>query len=389
MTPAVITDDQRRARLGARHLLPRLGTTVEQVADALVGLHASDPATVYLSAFARLREPSAADVEDALYDRRTLTRLLAMRRTMFAVTTTSAPTVHAAAALAVAAKERAGLVKHLADGVGWDAARLAEVEQATLDAVAAHGEITAADLGKAVPALLEQVVIAPGKPYETRQNVSGRIIRVLAAEGRLRRARPRGSWVSSQFRWAPATPPTALDVPTAQADLVRAWLTTYGPGTEADLKWWTGLTLGAIRKALAAVHAEQVTLSTGTGWVLPGDTDTVEATPWIALLPALDPAPMGWQGRDFYLRPEWKPRLFDYSGNIGPTVWRDGEVIGGWAQRPDGAITWRLLLDAGTETEAAVAAEADRLAALIGDARVVSRFPAPLEKELVSRKRPG
>ena len=71
--------------------------------------------------------------------------------------------------------------------------------------------------------------------------------------------------------------------------------------------------------------------------MLAADTDPVpEPEPWIALLPALDPTPMGWSGRDWYLPAEHRAALFDRTGNIGPSVWCDGRIVGGWAQRPDG-----------------------------------------------------
>ncbi|MFD1151424.1 winged helix DNA-binding domain-containing protein [Saccharothrix hoggarensis] len=383
MPTATIDDDQRRARLGARHLLATRGPSVEAVADALVGVHATDPATVYLSTCARLDHPATADVDAALYDRRTLVRLLCMRRTMFAVTATTAPVVHAAAGKPIAAKERRNLLTHLADGVGWDADRLAEVEDATLEALRRRGEATAVELTRDVPALLEQVVVAPGKPYETRQNVSSRILRVLAAEGRTRRGRPLGTWLSSQFRWAPGTPWPDIDPAEARAELIRRRLAAYGPDTEADLKWWTGWTLTAVRRALADVGAVPVGLSTGTGHVLPDDLDPVDRPePWAALLPALDSTPMGWQARDWYLPTRHRPRLFDTAGNVGPTVWWNGTVVGGWAQRPDGEPVWHLLDDVGADATAAIAREAQRMADWIGGTRVTPRFRTPLEKEL-------
>ncbi|WP_367128123.1 winged helix DNA-binding domain-containing protein [Saccharothrix sp. HUAS TT1] len=383
MTPAAIDDAQRRARLGARHLLSARAATVEEVADAVVALHATDPATVFLSACARLEQPSVAAVEAALYDRRSLVRLLCMRRTMFAVTADTAPVVQTAAGVDIAVKERRKLLAYLAEGVGWTADRLTEVEQATLEALRLRGEATTTELTRDVPALLEQVVVAPGKPYETRQNVSSRIIRVLAAEGRIRRTRPLGSWLSSQFRWAPATPRPDLDPAAARADLVRRWLAAYGPGTEADLKWWTGWNLGAVRKALTAVGAVEVALTDGTGHVLPDDLEPVtRPRPWAALLPALDPTPMGWQARDWYLPAHHRPRLFDPVGNVGPTVWVDGAVVGGWAQRPDGEVVWQLLDDVGADAVATITREADRLTAWLAGARVIPRFRTPLEKEL-------
>ena len=76
--------------------------------------------------------------------------------------------------------------------------------------------------------------------------------------------------------------------------------------------------------------------------------------------------------------------LFDRSGNPGPTVWADGRVVGGWAQRPDGEVVVRLLEDVGADVAAGAAAEAERVSAWLGDRRVTPRFRTPLERELVS-----
>ncbi len=93
---------------------------------------------------------------------------------------------------------------------------------------------------------------------------------------------------------------------------------------------------------------------------------------------------MGWQQRDWYLAPELRAALFDYSGNVGPTVWWNGRVVGGWAQRPDGDIAWRLLDTTGIDGEAerAITAEAERLRGWLGATRVTPRFRTPLEREL-------
>ncbi|MFD9911036.1 DNA glycosylase AlkZ-like family protein, partial [Streptomyces sp. NPDC059063] len=209
-----VTDAERRARLGARHLLRRdtRVTRVEDVADALVGLHATDPATVFLSAAARLARPTVAEIERGLYDDLTVTRMLCMRRTMFVVPTPLVPVVHASTARAVAAKEREGCRAFLA-GAGWDERRYAAVERAALAALERLGEAGAAELAEAVPDLREKVTVYPGKSYEARQAVGSRVLRVLAAEGRIRRARPRGGWTSSQFRWVLADAPQTRPFP--------------------------------------------------------------------------------------------------------------------------------------------------------------------------------
>lgn len=389
MSVRVIGDAERRARLGRRQLLaPSVrAARVEDVADAVVGLHATDAATVYLSACARLAEPSAAEVDRALYESVSLVKLLSMRRTIFAVTEDLAPYVSSAAARAIAAKERATLLKHLRDHAeGWDEARLAETERAVLAALAGRGEATTKELGDDVPQLRETMLMSAGKAYEAKQSVGSRLLRLLASDGHVRRCRPRGSWLSSSYPWALV--PQWPDVPVreAKAEVVRRWLAAYGPATVEDVKWWTGWTLGDVRKALADVDARAVALADGAAAVvLPGDEGPVAAPePWAALLPALDPAVMGWRGRDWYLRPEDVPALFDRAGNAGPTVWWCGEVVGGWAQRSDGEVVWRLFRDVGVAAERAVAAEAGRLAGWLGEVRVTPRFRTPLERELVA-----
>jgi hypothetical protein len=92
---------------------------------------------------------------------------------------------------------------------------------------------------------------------------------------------------------------------------------------------------------------------------------------------------MGWKERDWYLG-EHGPLLFDNAGNVGPTIWSDGRIVGAWAQRKDGEVVYKLLEDAGSEVVAAVEAGVDRLSALLGAKRVVTRFPTPLERELIA-----
>ena len=108
-----------------------------------------------------------------------------------------------------------------------------------------------------MPALARKVRVNIGKRYEGDIGISSRVLIVLALEGRIVRGRPRGTWLSSQYRWTTmerwlGRPLPVLDVAEAQARLVGRWLARFGPGTEADLRWWSGLTARAIRAALAA-----------------------------------------------------------------------------------------------------------------------------------------
>ena len=389
-TPRHITTTERRARLALRHRLApgTHATAPEAVADSLVALHGTDPATVYLAVGARLADPSATVPETtrALYEDRTLLRMHGMRHTVFVFPAGLTAIVHASTGLAVAARERASLVKDMAKAGAPDAAWLKEVEGSLLSALTLRGQATAAELAVDEPRLREQFVYAAGKNYEGVHTVSTRLLRVLGVEGKVVRGRPLGGWTSSQFRWAVAPEHPELDIAEAQAELLARWLTACGPATEADLKWWTGWRVTDVRRALTTIGAEPVSLDEGTGYVAAGDLAPLAgpAEPWAALLPGLDPTAMGWQQRDWYLAPELRPALFDGSGNVGPTVWWDGRVVGGWAQRPDGEIVWRILDGAGVgrEGEAAIGAAAERLRGWVGATRLTPRFRTPVEREL-------
>jgi hypothetical protein len=290
--------------------------------------------------------------------------MLGMRRTMFVVPTDLAPVIQASTTNAIAQLQRRNYSKLLANAGVGDGAFLAEVEQATVRALAARGSATGAQLSTDEPRLRTQVVMAEGKSYSTKTNITTWVLFMLSADSRIIRGRPLGSWISSQYHWWPAEkwlPGGIADVPAeaARAELVRRWLASYGPGTVADLKWWTGWTVGNVKRALTELKAVEVDLGGATGYVLPDDVSPVAAPePWVALLPALDPAAMGWNERSWYLGAHG-PTLFDRSGNVGPTVWSDGRIVGGWAQRSSGEIVYRLLEDVGAEATEAVGVAVD------------------------------
>ncbi|MDQ3716120.1 MAG: winged helix DNA-binding domain-containing protein, partial [Actinomycetota bacterium] len=164
------------------------------------------------------------------------------------------------------------------------------------------------------------------------------------------------------------------------AGLVERWLRVFGPGTQADLKWWLGSTLAAVRRALFDLHTVEVDLDGQAGYLLPDDlapTEPVE--PWAALLPPLDPTTMGWYERDWYLGP-YKALLFDSNGNAGSTLWWDGRIVGGWRQTDSGEVVLQALEDIGSEGLDALQDEAARLTRWLGGKRVLPRFPSPLSK---------
>ena len=381
--------EERRARLARRHRLTPT-SRAQDVCDAVrsvVAFHSSDPASVFLSAWARTQELEIRRLESALYAERTLVRMLAMRRTLFVVPRELVPVVDAAASQAVAANERRKLEKFIDEsGVSDDpAAWLAAAGAAALAALEARGEASTSELAGDHPLLAERLRMGLGTRWEADVGAASRVLLLLAAEGKIVRGRPRGGWTASQYRWVPIERLGPLERPEpgdARAELLRRYLAAFGPVTETDMRWWTGWSARNARAALASVPHAEVDLDGAVGYVLRDDLEPEpREVPSAALLPALDPTTMGWKLRDWYLGPHVEA-VFDRNGNAGPTVWWGGRVVGGWAQRRDGEIVYRLLEDLGEDAERTIEVEGERLAAWLGDVRVTPRFRAPLEREL-------
>lgn len=387
----LITDDERRARLGRRHALAAPVATVEDAARSVVALHGTDPATTVLSAVAR-SNVRIDDVQTALYDNRSLVRVLAMRRTVFAVPADLVTTCWAGASDTVAREQRRVLAKMLVDSEVTDdpGPWIQRAEGIALEFFGDRDDVTSADLSGADPLLATRVHIGTGE-YAASPTVASRLLTLLSAEGAIVRAQPRGGWTSTQFQWASADAwsgdlgprPTAED---AAVELARRWLHTYGPAHEDDLQWWCGWTKTRTRAALAAIDTVEVEMADRPGLVLAEDVDPVEAPdPWVALLPALDPSTMAWKHRDFVLGTH-RGEVFDINGNGGPTVWVDGRIAGGWAHRDDGEVAFEVFDDVGVETTDCIAEQAAALSVRLGEVRLKARARGwtPSEKRLRS-----
>lgn len=397
MTTRLVTVAERRARLGLRHRLDggaADGEPIDRLVDDLVVLHATDPATIYLAVAARSASATVDDVDRALFDDRVLLRTLAMRSTLFVPSIRLAPMIELSSSIGVAAAVRKRLEGFLTDtGIddpaGWLAARAADV----LDALDG-GPMAAREMTAAVPDLGTRILMGRGTKHPVEAGATSRVLGLMAVERQLVRGRPAGDWTGRQYtwhrrdRWWPDGPPDdpSLDEPSASAALLGRWLARFGPATAADMKWWTGWTMTKTRAALAELDTVEVDLDGDlagqTGYLLVDDADPVESTgPWAALLPSLDPTAMGWKERAWYLGPHREP-LFDRNGNIGPTVWVDGRIVGGWSQDPAGEVVVELLEDVGADHRRLIDAEVARTAAFVGQTVVRPSFPTPLQRRL-------
>lgn len=379
------TVEERRNRLARRHFLcGAAALPATRVVAGLVGLHATDPATPYLSLWARSPGFATADLDRELYEKRSMVRHLAMRRTLWLVNTDDLAMIQSAASDRVADNERRRLTADVhkaglaTDGDRW----LDRACSAVLGHLDDNGPASSAELRAALPELAGTYDPAPGKRWGGPVPIAPRVLTVLSARGDIVRGPNDGSWTTSRPRWvATAQWLDAREEPVdAQAELIRRWLRTFGPATVADIKWWFGTTLTAARKALNDIGAVQVDLHGSPGHALPDDLERDPRTPpWGALLPGLDATTMGWLERDWYLGPH-RSQVFDRNGNAGPTAWWNGRVVGGWYQDDGARVRLQLLEDPGHDGQRALRRRADELTSWLDGVRISPRFPSPLSK---------
>ena len=392
-----VDDAERRARLGLRHALTPTthAATPEAATRAMTVLHSTEPATVYLSCWARVPDLTLDDVDRALYADRSLVKQLAMRRTLFVFPRDLLPAAWGSASPRVAGFEGARTAKDVVraglddDGTAWLERARAEI-LALLARHDSHGSsddggLTAAEIRAAVPMLDFRLSDSAGTAATLG---AGRVLTHLGLTADVVRGTNTSHWRASRPRWRLmerwlAERPEPLGVDEGYAELVRRWLVTFGPGTVTDITWWLGGTKTAVRGALSNMEAVEVTLDGDPepGWLLPDDVDPVSCDePWVALLPTLDPTVMGWKRRDFYLGSH-AARLFDINGNAGTTMWVDGCVVGCWVQDAGGVVVLHPLESLAKPAERRLRAQAERLTTWLDGVTVGTVYPSPAMRE--------
>jgi len=292
-----------------QHLLPTSHLTdVVQVTRDVVALHATAVAGPYLSLWARVPGFRREWLDDALYEHRTLARMLCMRTTLHVVPGDEVPFFFQAYARRLTRGEfrngesllvQAGLCQ------AEDAeATLQRLHRRVLDVLAERGPSTVQEIGQAVPELQARVHYSAGKSYAGEFSLGSRLVPAMCTLGLLIRARPQGTWRSNLYEyavlsdWLPEVDLESTTPQEAQAWLVRCYLAAFGPATFDDVRWWTGLSRREVQAGLEALKpaVQEVTVE---GWgdrylMLNDDADAdVPSSAYILLGILVKSQPMG------------------------------------------------------------------------------------------------
>jgi uncharacterized protein YcaQ len=300
------------------------------------GLHSTIPKTPYLSLFSRSKSFTRKMLDEELYTKRNLAKIRCIRKTLYILPKEVIPTAYSATKKLV---ELASKRYNRYLGVTHQEYR--EISKRVLELLKESG-MTAKEINNAL---------------ETQNNISA-ILNFMCDQGLLIRGNPRKGWKNNMhtyYKFNEYFPDIDLNEPDeirAEALLVQYYLSSFGPVTERDIVWWTGLNKIAIQEALKKLK-EQIVNVQIKGFkdsfiMLESDrimnVVTSLKSQAVNLLPALDSYVIGFKDRERYLSAKYYAKVFDRSGNATSTILFGDKIVGVWDIKEDKEPSVKILL---------------------------------------------
>jgi Winged helix DNA-binding domain len=317
------------------------------VAARLLAVQGQDPRGFRLAVRARTEGLSAADVDRALGEDRTLLVTWLNRGTLHLVRSEDYPWLQALTTPPLFTSSARRLRQ---EGVGEaDAERALRTIEASL---AEEGPLTRAQLRERLEA--------------AGQRTEGQALIHLLFLSALRGIAVRGPTIGKQHAYALVRdwlgPQKPVDREVALAELARRYLAGHQPASERDLAKWAGLPLRDARAALAAIGSE-IEVDANRLVRLAGQP-AVGEIPSPRLLGAFDPALLGWTSRQPILG-DREPRVVS-GGLFRPFALADGRAVAGW-KLSGGTVTIEPYGHLGREASAALREEATDVERFLAD----------------------
>jgi hypothetical protein len=353
-------------RSASQLLARRIDRAPEAIVHALLAVQAQDRGAWRLALRARGSGFSAADVDKALTERRSLVVAWLNRGTLHLVAAEDYPWLIALTAPTKVASNRRRLAQEGLTPNEVDRA-MGVIERALTD----DGPLPRSELRRRLAA---QGIRTAGQA--TVHLLFAAVIRGVALQGPM---------IGKEHAFAlvrdwlgvdqdPLAPLPAERRETALAELARGYLRGHGPATEADLAKWAGLPLRDARAGLRSIASEIGELAGPAGPLLDlvGRSSTPDLlTPLPArLLPGFDPCLLGWREREPFVAARDDARVVPSGGGFFlPTAIVDGTAAATWSTRRQGdriAVRMDPFRPLGPEDAAALATDAKDVARFEG-----------------------
>jgi hypothetical protein len=333
-------------RLTAQALAGEPLRSPEAVAERLLAVQGQDPRGARLSVRARTEGLTAADVDRALSEDRSLLITWLNRGTLHLVRSEDYPWLHALTAPTHFASCKRRLQQEGLSERGGERAM-----EAIERILAEEGPLSGKDLRQRLE----------GGGARTEGQIFIHLMFMAAARGIL----VRGPMLGKQHAyvlvrdWLGEQRP--VDREQAVAELARRYLVGHGPADDRDLARWAGLPLRDARAGLNAIASELG--QRDDGLVELADRPDPAPLPPPRLLGAFDPLLLGWSSREEVVGPH--KLLVTNNGIFRPFALVEGRAVARWGLA-GGKVTIEHLSEVRKKDAAALESEAQRVLEFLG-----------------------
>jgi uncharacterized protein YcaQ len=325
-------------RLSKHHLIKRARKEdLTRVVADICGVQAQLFSAAELAIWARVHGVRKGDLEDCLWNEKTLIKTWGMRGTLHIFSSDVFSTfVH------VLGKTRTGYRTG-----AWQRAFRVSLDEIDRIIVLIGNAL---DRDRLTREELADLVAKKIGPHLRDQMLSGwgEFLKPAAYNGNLAFGPPRDGKTTfvRPDRWL-KTRPKEENFESSVKSVLSRYLEAYGPATNEDFARWWGIDSAPARRLFESMGAEitQVDVEGYLAWVLTaaiGRIQKVSPVNSVRLLPNFDSYVLGFRPRDTLVPKHYLPLVFRQQGWISPVLLVDGRVVGTWELEKSGPLHTKL-----------------------------------------------
>ncbi len=296
---------------------------IVQIMEDLLGLHATNNTTPYISLFCRGVDIPVKKLHEILYESKNMAKIRCIRGTVFFQYQSLIPAMHAAT-LELRIKQTEKRLEYY------------KISKSVI-----------VDVQKKIQNLLKN---NPLTTKEIRKELQidvdlSSVLFYLSDIGIIVRSKPKKNWMDRMHTYelfeeaVPSVQLKSISTDDAIQQIIFQYIAKYGPICEEDIVWWTGFNKTIIRDVLSKfedkISIVGISPFNKDFYILKTELDILTGLnplheSVISILPCLDPYIMGYKFRDRYIRDYGTEYIFDRSGNATNVITVNGVINGIW-----------------------------------------------------------
>jgi uncharacterized protein YcaQ len=360
----------RSASTSAKASVDKSAERLVDVVGDTAGIQSQVMSASEMSIWTRRHSTTHREIQQALWDTRDLVRTSAMRLTLHVI-----PARDFAIYIAALKPMAMATLQRWHARVGAKPGEIRALIDTVVDSVRDDGPQT------------QQELIARAR-RKARKGVRAWLdhawsaIRPAVIDGAIVYGPPRGAQATFVHAETWLGPQPHVSTEDARAEMLRRFLSAFGPASPHDFAKWSGLKTTEAKAILTAIErdVEEVVVDGARGWMLRSDAAALASARFepdgVRLLPAFDSFLLAHATKEHLVEPRFYKRVYRPQGWISPTVLQGGRIVGVWFQKAAGkevTLDVQVFTRATPRLREAVAAEAEALGIFLG-ARCTPRF---------------